>query len=89
MSARVFIHPACTRGQPAVDIADLFFRLGFDMASLAVFHPWTAQKSNRYELVRDLGPVIDPNTFDTTGTLFARMNDEMFSRPCALEKVAA
>jgi hypothetical protein len=56
MSARILIHPlVATRAYNGVKLAEYMQDMGYDMAKMAVYQPYSARKSNVYELVREIG----------------------------------
>lgn len=88
MSARILIHPVAARGAAGDLLAETLAAYGFDMTVMVVFSRWTARR-NLYELVEELGPVLDLDTLEVVGTLFRRGDGEMFFHLSVSAQVAA
>lgn len=75
MSARVFIHPACTSGIPASTLAVNLQNLGFDMAEkYLMYYAPRVRKHKVFELVQ----FMEAND---QGTLYRRMDGTQLLHP--------
>lgn len=75
MSARVFIHPVCTQGEPSSILAIHLQNLGFDMAQkYLMYYAPRVRKHKVFELVQ----FMEANDM---GTLYRRMDGTQFLHP--------